>query len=105
MGQIHPQIQIDLGLNETDYVTYATINVDTISSLPKKSPSSDFETLQDQIIWRDFSFVLDKTSSYDMLWAAIKKVEEIKDIHVFDLYAGDKIESGKKSCAFSTKIV
>lgn len=102
--QLHPEIVDACGLPTQSYLTYAQVHLDKITELEKSLPSSAFETLQDQIVWRDFSIVLDQWVSYQILWDAIKLVEEVKDIHIFDLYAWDKLEAGKKSCAFSIKL-
>jgi phenylalanyl-tRNA synthetase beta chain len=104
MWQLHPAITHEIGLPMESYVTYADVNLDMISMIEKSLPSSSFETLQDQIVWRDCCFVIDQATSYQTLQDVIKNVEEVQDIRLFDLYAGDKLEEGKKSCAFSVKI-
>lgn len=101
---MNPELVDACGLPTQSYVTYAQVHLDIIPTLEKSLPSSAFETLQDQILWRDFCFVIDHSVSYQTLWDAIKPVSEVQDIHIFDLYAGDKLEAGKKSCAFSVKI-
>ena len=104
LWQLHPEFVDACGLPTQSYVTYAQIHLDIIPTLPVSLPSSVFESMQDQIVWRDFCFVIDQWVSYQILWDAIKPVSEVKDIHIFDLYAWDKLEAGKKSCAFSIKL-
>ncbi len=104
IGQLHPSIINACGLPDTSYLTYAQVELDTIATVPTHHKEPSFETLQDQILYRDLCFVLDQSVSYQVLWDAVKTVEEVKDIQVFDLYAGDKLTAGKKSCAFSIKL-
>jgi phenylalanyl-tRNA synthetase beta subunit len=42
--------------------------------------------MQDQILWRDLSFVIDEKSDFSKVLSAIRRIEEIKDIRVFDVY-------------------
>jgi phenylalanyl-tRNA synthetase beta subunit len=42
--------------------------------------------MQDQILWRDLSFVLDEKEDFSKVLSAIRKIEEVKDIRVFDVY-------------------
>ncbi|MEI6118372.1 MAG: hypothetical protein WCP92_03905 [bacterium] len=64
-----------------------------------------YETLQDQIIWRDVCFVVDSNKSFDEIITAIKNVPEIQDIEVFDVYAGKNLGDDKKSVSIKIKIV
>jgi len=52
---------------------------------------------------RDLSMVLDQQVTYEQLVKLAEKTERklIKDISLFDVYEGDKIEQGKKSYAIS----
>lgn len=50
-----------------------------------------FETLQDQIIRRDLCFVVDTNKSFDEVIEAVKKVPEVKEVEVFDVYAGKNL--------------
>ena len=52
---------------------------------------------------RDLSMILDQKVSYEQLVQLAQKTEKklIKQINLFDVYQGDKIEQGKKSYAVS----
>lgn len=52
---------------------------------------------------RDLSLVLDKSVGFDKIMAVIKESDKglIRNVNVFDVYAGDRIEAGKKSYAMS----
>ena len=45
-----------------------------------------YETMQDQILWRDLSFVIDEKEDFSRLLSAIRKIEEVKDVRIFDVY-------------------
>lgn len=64
-----------------------------------------YETLQDQIVWRDLCFVIDANKDFDAVMSAVKKVPEIKAIEVFDVYAGNNLGEDKKSVSLKIKIV
>ncbi|MDR3169874.1 MAG: hypothetical protein LBU27_09385 [Candidatus Peribacteria bacterium] len=64
-----------------------------------------YETIQDQIVRRDLSFVLDETSGFSELFKRIKALPEIKEVEVFDLYQGENLPTGKKSLSIKIKIV
>ncbi|HBB04421.1 TPA: hypothetical protein DCZ39_06080 [Patescibacteria group bacterium] len=63
-----------------------------------------YETLQDQIIWRDMCFVVDASKNFDEVIAAVKKVPEVQDIQVFDVYAGKNLGEDKKSVSIKIKM-
>jgi phenylalanyl-tRNA synthetase beta subunit len=64
-----------------------------------------YETLQDQILWRDVCFVVEASNDFSAVLAAIKKVPEVKDVEVFDVYAGKNLGDGKKSIACKIKLL
>jgi phenylalanyl-tRNA synthetase beta chain len=54
-------------------------------------------------VHRDLSMILDAKVTYEQLLSVTKKTERrlIRNINLFDVYQGDKIEKGKKSYAVS----
>lgn len=104
IGSLHPSIMQLAKLDEYTSITYAQLSLTTIASLPKKQYIPSYETLQDQIISRDFSFVVDANTERKVLEDAIRSINEVSDIAIFDIYAGDTIPEGKKAIAFSCKI-
>jgi phenylalanyl-tRNA synthetase beta subunit len=64
-----------------------------------------YETIQDQIVRRDLSFVLDEKSDFSELFKRIKALPEIKEVEVFDLYQGENLPAGKKSLSIKIKVV
>ncbi len=97
-GEIHPLIleHFNLKLNVIGF----EINIENIP-LPKKVSSIRklliLDNLQD--VKREFSFIIDKTISSGEVIRCISSVdkEKIKEVRVFDLYEGEKIDKDKKS--------
>lgn len=55
---------------------------------------------------RDFAFIMDEKQAVGPLLKEIQKLAAplLKDLRVFDIYVGDKLESGKKSVALRIKL-
>jgi phenylalanyl-tRNA synthetase beta subunit len=45
-----------------------------------------YESLQDQIIYRDLCFVIDENKTFEVILDAINEIADVKNIEVFDLY-------------------
>ncbi|WP_026560864.1 phenylalanine--tRNA ligase subunit beta [Bacillus sp. J37] len=101
VGQVHPSVQKELDLTETyvfelSLVDLLTTNVEETryESIPRY-PS----------ISRDIALVVNK----DVVAGDIEKIitesggKMLKEVAVFDLYEGDRLEDGKKSVAFSLR--
>ena len=56
-----------------------------------------------QVVTRDFSLMLDRKVTFESLRALAFRAEKklLKNVTLFDVYEGDKIEQGKKSYALS----
>lgn len=99
VGQVHPQMQNDLDLKETycfelDLSKLFAVEVEALhyTSIPRFP-----------YVTRDIALVVEK----DVLTGTLQEViieaggKLLKDVQVFDLYEGEKMEVGKKSIAFS----
>jgi phenylalanyl-tRNA synthetase beta chain len=101
VGQLHPAAQKDLDLRETyvfelDLQTLLTTNVQDVQYEPiPRFPS----------ISRDIALVVEKAVSAGDIQRVIEEAggKLLKDVTVFDLYEGEKMEPGKKSVAFSLR--
>ncbi len=102
---LHPRIADALKLPENSSVTFGALHMDILAWLQSHTYTGKYETQQDQILWRDFSFVMDKDQNRQTISDAIAPIETIHEIRVFDLYAWDKLPEWKKSIAFSCKIL
>jgi phenylalanyl-tRNA synthetase beta chain len=62
---------------------------------------SDFQSTS-----RDYAFVIDNNQNVGEILSYIRNLDKklIKSVELFDIYSGDKLESGKKSVALSVQI-
>ena len=105
MGEIHPLV-----LREFDIATKVMAFEIFLHSIPQakikkiKRLSPTYSDLQ--IVERDFSFVLEADIPASNVIRAVSSVDRklIKEVKIFDVYAGSNIEEGKKSIAISVKI-
>lgn len=107
LGSIHPLILQSQKIGETSGVVYISLNITSILENNKQSREHiyTYETLQDQIVWRDLCFVVDATNNFDTVIAAVKNVPEIDDVEVFDVYAGKNLGEDKKSVSIKIKLI
>ncbi|QED48870.1 phenylalanine--tRNA ligase subunit beta [Cytobacillus dafuensis] len=101
VGQTHPTVEKEYDLKET-YVFELSL---------KAILEAEVEPLHYQSIprypsiTRDIALVVDKDKAAGELESIIIDAGGalLKEVHVFDLYEGDRMEAGKKSIAFSLK--
>jgi phenylalanyl-tRNA synthetase beta chain len=101
IGQIHPKIQKDLDLKET-YVFELSLN----AVLQEPTEPLHYESIpRYPSISRDIALVVDKEKAAGELEGIIIEAGGtlLKEVSVFDLYEGERMEQGKKSLAFSLK--
>ncbi len=101
VGQVHPTVQKDLDLKET-YVF--ELNLKTV--LEADTDPLQYESIpRFPSITRDIALVVDKNKTAAELQEIIVATggKLLKDVYVFDLYEGERMEAGKKSIAFSLK--
>ncbi|MDF0727472.1 phenylalanine--tRNA ligase subunit beta [Cytobacillus sp. S13-E01] len=101
IGQIHPKVQKELDLYET-YVFELSLKdlleADVAETTYKAIPRYPSMT-------RDIALVVDKVIAAGDMKHVITEVggKLLKDVSIFDLYQGEKMEPGKKSVAFSLR--
>ncbi|GLB58441.1 phenylalanine--tRNA ligase subunit beta [Cytobacillus sp. NCCP-133] len=101
VGQVHPTVEKELDLKET-YVFELSLK----AILEAEVAPLQYEAIpRFPSITRDIALVVDKAAAAGELEAIIKEAggKLLKDVHVFDLYEGERMEPGKKSIAFSLK--
>jgi phenylalanyl-tRNA synthetase beta chain len=100
-GQIHPQVQKEKDLKDT-YVCEINLR-DTLQSATEPLKYQSIPRYPS--ITRDIALVVDKAKSAFELKAVIEEAGGalLKEVYVFDLYEGDRLEAGTKSIAFSLK--
>ena len=86
---------------------YLSLNITTIVENIKNTAQHTYTyaSLQDQIIRRDLCFVVDANNNFEAVISAVKNIPEVKDVEVFDVYAGENLGEDKKSVSIKIKIV
>ena len=84
-------------------VFYADINVDNIGQFVTSKAKKIKELSRFPSVKRDLSMLLDQHIRYEQVEKIALETENhiLKDIRLFDVYEGEKIEAGKKSYAIS----
>lgn len=84
-------------------VFYADFNWDNVLALANKKELQFREIPKFPAVRRDLALLLDKTVSYreleELAYASERKL--LKEVNLFDIYEGDKLDAGKKSYALS----
>jgi phenylalanyl-tRNA synthetase beta chain len=100
-GQVHPEVQKDMDLNET-YVFEMEAAPVFNYNLPalQYSPIPRYPS-----ITRDVALVVNQDVKAGELKSIIKEAggKLLKEVSIFDLYQGEHMEPGKKSLAYSLK--
>lgn len=102
-GELHPRIKEGLNFNLVAFEL-------NLSNLPetklKFGKSSDYNPSDYQMVTRDFAFLLSKDYLAGEIVKAVKGIDKnlIKDVVIFDLYEGSKLNLGEKSLAFKVLI-
>ena len=107
IGSLHPLTLKEHKLPENANVCFVELKQTIIDELRSQrgEKTYTYETMQDQILWRDLSFVLDEKSDFSELLKRVQSIPEIKAVEVFDLYQGENLPEGKKSLSIKIKIV
>ncbi len=107
IGSFHPLVLTIGKIPENAWVTYIALDIDKLLYILKSQGEKTYiyETLQDQIIRRDLCFVVDANKNFDAVITAVKNIPEVKEVEVFDVYAGKNLGDDKKSVSIKIKIV
>nr|WP_263325497.1 phenylalanine--tRNA ligase subunit beta [Neobacillus sp. Marseille-Q6967] len=103
IGQVHPIVQKELDLKDT-YVFELSLK----AILEVETAPLQYESIpRFPSITRDIALVVNKETVSGTLKDIILSAggQLLKEVHVFDLYEGERMEEGKKSIAFSLKYV
>lgn len=104
-GQIHPLILKTFDI-ECDVMAFEM----DLSKLPmtkeKFGKKSKLKISDYQMINRDYAFIIEESQKIGEILSFIKNIDKnlIKNVSLFDVYHGNKIEKGKKSIAISVII-
>lgn len=97
LGMLHPKLARDLGLDANSFFFELRLAVLGLTQLPSFAPLSRFPSVR-----RDLAVVVDKEVEFSEVEACIRRHggEILRDILLFDVYTGEKVDSGRKSLAF-----
>lgn len=101
VGQVHPTMQKELDLKDT-YVFELSLK----AVLEEATAALRYEAIpRFPSITRDIALVVDKETVSGVLKDVIQQAGGtlLKEVSVFDLYEGERMEEGKKSIAYSLK--
>jgi phenylalanyl-tRNA synthetase beta chain len=101
VGQVHPTMQKELDLKDT-YVFELSLK----ALLEEATAALRYEAIpRFPSITRDIALVVDKETVSGVLKDIIQTAggKLLKEVSVFDLYEGERMEEGKKSIAYSLK--
>ena len=99
MGQVHPHVAKELEINET-YV--CELDLALLCELAKEEPVYK-EVGKYPSIKRDIALLADASISSQKIIDVIKEKggKYLVDIHLFDVFVGEKLGTNKKSLAYS----
>ena len=103
-GEIHPSILSKLGIEGP--VVCCELFFDHIPQLFSYKVKKPLTMSQYQATTRDFSFIVNKSISAGNILDTIKKlrINEIKDINIFDVYESESLGHDNKALAFEVLI-
>ena len=96
IGQLHPRLQRALGLDADTFAFEIDLEALLARKLPRAATISRFPSVR-----RDLAFVVPESVSWAAVAASVKAAAGafLRDLHLFDRYAGKGVESGFKSLA------
>ena len=96
MGALHPQVSKNLNINKIPLLFEMVLEEIKGSQLPRFRETSKFPTIR-----RDLAVIVDDAISSAAVQQEIREAAGalLKQVHLFDVYKGKGIDSGKKSLA------
>jgi phenylalanyl-tRNA synthetase beta chain len=101
LGVVKRSINKEFGIKQE--VLFADFNWENLLKVGGKSSVNVSEISKYQAVKRDFSLLLDKEVTFNEIYNLAFQAEKnlLKEVDLFDVYEGDKLEEGKKSYAVS----
>lgn len=94
---LHPRLVDMIGIDSTSYsVVVAELDVLLLNQIVNKEHAEPV-TLQDQLIRREVSFVVQKQKPYGLITDAIQQLPDIKQCELFDIYQWSNLSPEEKS--------
>jgi phenylalanyl-tRNA synthetase beta chain len=101
IGSIHPKVTSHFSIKKE--IFYGELNWDLILRSSKNAKTSFKSISKFPSVKRDLALLIDENIPFSTLEKIAKQTEKkyLKEIQLFDVYKGDKLEKGKKSYALS----
>ncbi len=96
IGMLHPEIEAKLDLSGNTFLFEIRLDRTLDGRLPEFKSLSKYPSIR-----RDIAIVVDAEVEFDAVRDCVKRVspEILQDILLFDVYTGEKVDSGRKSLA------
>ncbi len=96
IGAIHPQLQKELGFNQTIYLFEVKLSAITDSDLPKFTELSKFPEVR-----RDLAILINREIEAKTVLETVREAagDDLKNLRLFDIYEGKGIDLKEKSLA------
>ncbi len=97
IGAIHPAIEKEIGIDQRAFVFELHLSCFDRAVVPHFTPVSRYPAIR-----RDLSLLVDRDTTVAALEEVIRRNADpiLKYFHLFDVYEGEGIDSGRKSIAF-----
>ncbi|RZA21199.1 MAG: phenylalanine--tRNA ligase subunit beta [Lysobacteraceae bacterium] len=98
IGQLHPRLQQALGIDAEVYGFELELESLLARALPRATALSKYPSVR-----RDLAFVVPEAVSWDAMRATARRAagQSLRDLRLFDRYAGKGVETGFKSLAMA----
>ena len=100
-GKISPKIRGNYMLPENTYI--ASIYFEALTKYAKKEVTYK-ELPKYPAVERDIAFIVDADILSHHIEKALKKIDTVETVELFDVYQGKQIEQGKKSMAYALQL-
>ena len=103
-GLVHPDVVEMCGMDGAVY--WADLLVKPLLKARKKRKIVAYDLPKFPSVRRDLSLIIDKSVSFEQIKSAAFETERklLKEVNLFDVYEGDKLDEGKVSYAISLVI-
>lgn len=97
VGAIHPAIEKEIGISQQAFVFELSLSCFEQAAVPRFTPVSRYPAIR-----RDLAMLIASTTTAAELETVVRKNADstLKNFHLFDVYEGEGIDSGRKSIAF-----
>lgn len=102
--QLHPLIVEQYKIDTQSQVSYISLDLAVLTHSIWTNKNHTYNTLQDQIVVRDLSFVVEKTINFSPLIQNIQDIKQISNVNIFDIYQGKQLPNDKKAIALQITI-